>query len=235
MTAAGEYQHAQGKFGLEDADSVYAHIVGNGSNNQHANAHTLDWNGNAVFAGTVSGSGADYAEHFEWLDGNPNGEDRVGTIVALEGDKIRPANPEDEILGIVSGTAMVIGDNAEWEWHDKYLTDSYGRVITEMVEEFVEMENQDTGEMELVSIGYFPHRKINPEWDETLDYVRRCDRPEWAVVGLFGKVYVTDDGTCTVGGYATAGDCGVATASTERTNIRVMKRIADNIVLAFLK
>lgn len=233
MTAAGEYQHVQGKYGIEDADSVYAHIVGNGTNITHANAHTLDWSGNAVFAGTVSGSGADYAEHFEWLDGNPEGIDRIGMIVTLEGDKIRPAMAGEEILGVVSGTAMVIGDNAEWEWHDKYLTDSYGRVITEMVEEFIEIENPETGEIERQSAGYFPHRKLNPEWDATQAYTRRADRPEWDIVGLMGKLHVNDDGTCTVGGYAACGDNGVATASAEKTNMRVMRRIADNIILAF--
>ena len=37
--------------------SKYAHIVGNGeSNSARSNAHTLDWDGNAWFAGTVEGT-----------------------------------------------------------------------------------------------------------------------------------------------------------------------------------
>lgn len=57
--ASGEYQHVQGKFNIEDTESKYAHIVGNGTydNNTgittHSNAHTLDWDGNAWFAGDV--------------------------------------------------------------------------------------------------------------------------------------------------------------------------------------
>lgn len=51
-TAQGENQHVQGKYNI--ADTINAHIVGNGSNSSNrSNAHTLDWNGNAWFAGDV--------------------------------------------------------------------------------------------------------------------------------------------------------------------------------------
>lgn len=67
-TASGEYshaeglhteanglgQHVQGKFNIVYTDNVYAHIVGNGSSDTaRSNAHTLDWDGNAWYAGTV--------------------------------------------------------------------------------------------------------------------------------------------------------------------------------------
>lgn len=234
--ASGYAHHAQGAYNILDENSLYLHIVGNGSSGARSNAHTIDWTGNAVFAGTVSAPGADYAEHFEWLDGNPNNEDRVGTIVALDHDKIRPATPDDEILGVVSGTAMVIGDNAEWEWQGKFLTDGYGRVITEMVEEFIDIKDPETGEVkEKKSVGFIKRRKLNPEWNANQEYARRADRPEWDVVGLFGKLHVTDDGTCVPNGWATVGEDGKATASATKTNMRVMKRIEDNIVLVFMK
>lgn len=52
--ANSQGSHAQGKFNLEDTASKYAHIVGNGtSDSTRSNAHTLDWKGNAWFAGTV--------------------------------------------------------------------------------------------------------------------------------------------------------------------------------------
>lgn len=56
--ASGEAQYVQGKFNIENADC--AHIVGNGHEHideenpmLRSNAHTLDWNGNAWFAGDV--------------------------------------------------------------------------------------------------------------------------------------------------------------------------------------
>lgn len=50
-TAQGENQHVQGKNNITDTTS--AHIVGNGSISKRSNAHTLDWSGNAWFAGDV--------------------------------------------------------------------------------------------------------------------------------------------------------------------------------------
>lgn len=50
--AQGNNQHVQGKYNI--ADTTSAHIVGNGSDSSNrSNAHTLDWNGNAWFAGDV--------------------------------------------------------------------------------------------------------------------------------------------------------------------------------------
>ena len=55
--ACSSYQHVQGKYNIEDSSNTYAHIVGNGnSDNTLSNAHTLDWSGNAWFAGTVEGT-----------------------------------------------------------------------------------------------------------------------------------------------------------------------------------
>jgi hypothetical protein len=54
VTAKGDYQSVQGKFNIEDADSQYAHIVGNGNSSiDLSNAYTLDWDGNGWFAGSV--------------------------------------------------------------------------------------------------------------------------------------------------------------------------------------
>ena len=52
--ASGKFQHVQGKFNIEDTNNRYAHIVGNGEDGENrSNAHTLDWDGNAWFAGDV--------------------------------------------------------------------------------------------------------------------------------------------------------------------------------------
>ena len=60
-TASGKHQHVQGKYNIEDTENKYAHIVGNGSNNSaRSNAHTLDWNGNAWYAGQVEGTNLPY-------------------------------------------------------------------------------------------------------------------------------------------------------------------------------
>ena len=56
--ASGYYSHVQGQFNVEDTENKYVHIVGNGSSNdKRSNAHTLDWDGNAWFAGEVKVGG----------------------------------------------------------------------------------------------------------------------------------------------------------------------------------
>ena len=54
-TAKGSCSHVQGKYNIQDNNNTYAHIVGNGNtDNTRSNAHTLDWSGNAWFAGDVT-------------------------------------------------------------------------------------------------------------------------------------------------------------------------------------
>ena len=56
--ALGDYQHVQGKYNIKDTKGKYAHIVGNGSDaDTRSNAHTLDWKGNAWYAGKLSQEG----------------------------------------------------------------------------------------------------------------------------------------------------------------------------------
>ena len=53
--AKGNTQHVQGKYNVIDESNKYAHIVGGGtSNDKRKNIHTLDWEGNAEYAGDVA-------------------------------------------------------------------------------------------------------------------------------------------------------------------------------------
>ena len=53
-TAASDYQHVQGKYNILDLNSTYSDIIGNGTaNNTRSNAATVDWSGNAWYAGDV--------------------------------------------------------------------------------------------------------------------------------------------------------------------------------------
>ena len=241
----GRAQFVNGEFNIKDtlADNgysigTYINIIGNGtSDTSRSNAYTLDWQGNGTYAGTVSSStGANYAEYFEWKDGNPNNEDRVGYIVTLDGDKIVKANSGDDILGICSGTAMVLGDSAEWNWSKRYLTDDFGRIIYEDYDvEHEEVKDKNTGKvLEEAWTEHIHAPKQNPNYDISQPYIRRSDRPEWQIVGMMGKLYVRDDGSCEINGYADVIN-GIATKANGKTNMRVMERINDSIVRVLLK
>lgn len=51
--ADGADSHVQGRYNVRDGSNLYAHIVGNGTADTRANIHTVDWQGNAWFAGDV--------------------------------------------------------------------------------------------------------------------------------------------------------------------------------------
>lgn len=239
--SAGRQQLAFGKYNIKDTTSLL--IAGKGSKDSaRSNALTLGSTGNLWVAGTMTSAGADYAELFEWVDGNPNDEDRIGLVVTLDGEKIRLANEGDDILGIVSGTAILLGDNYMHEWKDKYVTDDYGRIVyDEPVEEFteyidyVDVADPTTWVTVKESTGFSVYPKINPNYNPNEEYISRENRKEWDAIGMLGKLYVNDDGSCVVGGYATVSVNGIVTQSDTKTNMRVMKRITDNVILVLMK
>ena len=72
--------------------------------------------------------------------------------------------------------------------------------------------------------------KLNPDYDSTIKYQPRTQRPEWAAVGLLGKLVAVDDGSCQVNGWAAVGKGGKAAATAVRTRYRVMARLDDTHV-----
>ena len=94
-----------------------------------------------VDAGATTFNGADYAEYFEWSDGNTNNEDRAGyTVVLKNGNKIGIATAGDSpssIIGVISGVPAIIGDGQDLSWQGKWLKDEFGREITTDVQYLV--------------------------------------------------------------------------------------------------
>ena len=152
----------------------------------------------------------DFGEYFEWEDGNPNNEDRIGYMVQLNGNKIELAQSAEKCIGAISATCIITGGSCSMEWHGKFLKDDWGR----------ELKNEN-GE----SI-------INPEYDPTLEYISRDNRPEWDVVGLLGQVLVRQDGTLKVNGYA---GCINGVATDSDYGYRVLKIINENVALLLVK
>lgn len=229
--AFADNQTVIGQYNATNTDALF--IIGNGTGmnyDQRSNAFTVFKTGDVATTGTYQTSGADYAEWFEWEDGNPAAEDRVGLLVALDGDKIRKANSSDSVFGVTSAMPGVLGDTYDQHWYKKYLTDDFGRIQYEEVEvvEVDDLTNETRTYTETRPI-------ISTEFDATREYIPRSKRPEWSAVGLMGKLYVRDDGSCVAGGYIKAGENGIATRSDDVTNIRVLKRTSENIVYVFVK
>jgi len=85
-------------------------------------------NGDTRTDGTWSNTNADYAEMFEWADGNTSNEERRGMTVVLDGDKIKLATDsdnKDNIIGVVSVNPVIVGDSASLGWHGRYKKDAF--------------------------------------------------------------------------------------------------------------
>ena len=242
--AGGKYNAVMTDGGSNSNTTGTAFVIGNGTRDtSRSNAFSVQYNGTVAAMSTITASTtADYAEFFEWKDGNPNNEDRVGKFVTLDNDKILIAtDPEDYILGIVSGRPFVLGNGDCDVWNGMYLTDDYNRYITEPAPK-MELD-KETGEYKQVldedgNIVYEGTRfKLNPDYDPSKPYVKRSDRKEWAAIGMLGVLSVYQDGTCEVNGYACCNKDGIATACkrTDPGAYRVTEKISDSIIKVILK
>ena len=196
------------------------------------NAAYMTEGGVLYLDGSVKTSGADYAEYFEWEDGNHNAEDRRGYFVTLSGEKIKIAKPGDFILGIISAQPTIVG-NGDIDWQGRFLKDEFGSPIMEIIE-YIEGDeiNEETGEKTpIIKTG--PKPKQNPKYDPNQHYISREERPEWDAVGMMGVLPVRDDGTCQVNSYCKVTNEGTATAS--NTGYRVIARVNDHVIKIVLK
>lgn len=233
--ASANSQTAIGKYNVEEKSEANAlFIIGNGtSDTARSNALRVTGSGAVYAKAAYNSSGADYAEMFEWQDGNPDGEDRVGLFAVLDGEKIRLAEAGDEdILGVISGEPSVTGDMYGDQWKGMYLTDVYGRAVWETVT--VPAVTDGNGGV-IVPEHEETRLKLNPDYDPSKPYVSRAERREWDCVGLLGKLVMRDDGTAVVNGYVGPGAGGVATRSEAKTAFRVMARLDETHIRVLIR
>ncbi|MGE7694555.1 peptidase G2 autoproteolytic cleavage domain-containing protein [Lysinibacillus sp. NPDC094177] len=219
---------------INAADDAF--VIGNGTSpTSRSNAFRVKFNGAAYGLSAFNSTGADYAEYFEWKDGNPRNHDRVGYVVTLDKGGIRKATAKDNyFLGIVSANPSIIGNSHQDEWAGKYITDEWGRIKYDWVKlEIPAVDDEDSATMEIKDC-YVP--LINPNYNPDETYKPREERPEWSPVGITGQLLVRDDGTLFSNNFAKVGKLdGELTLSEEPTNMRVMERVASNIVRVFIK
>lgn len=241
-TIAKKYQHTFGKYnqttdgaaGTEAQDTTNSDalfIIGCGISSLGKNAFRVSSGGKCFGSEAFGASGADFAELFEWADGNPNNEDRRGLFVTLEGEKIRIANADDDYIGVISGAQAFIGNSASEEWQGKYLTDIFGTKLLQEVEVSEEVD-EITGKV-IIPASTTTQYVINPDYDPNKEYIMRENRKEWGIVGLLGQIVMIDDGTCVVGSYVKPSINGIGTAS--NNGYRVMKRIDENHIKVLVK
>ena len=242
--ACGKYNATMTNGGEIDNTVGTAFVIGNGVGiSAKSNAFSVQFDGTVKAKSTITAStAADYAEFFEWKDGNPDNEDRVGKFVTIDGNKILIAsNPDDYILGIVSGRPFVLGNGDCDVWTNMHLTDEYNRYIMEPAPK-MELDEETHEYKEVLDsegnpVYYGTRPKLNPDYDPSQTYISRFDRKEWAPIGMLGVLSVNQDGTCEVNGYARCNSNGIATACkrTDSGAYRVTEVLSDSIIKVILK
>ena len=194
---------------------VFNHVLIR-TNNGGDTEFKIRGDGQVTADGAFTGGGADYAEYFEWADGNGSSEDRRGYSVVLDGNKVRKATSDDaaaSIIGIVSAHPAVVGDSRWNKWHGKHEMDDYGTVVTETCSFVTWTErpadaNGVAGEGRPIEHAYYTDRvpdgitvpndavvtsnqtrpKESSSFDPSVTYVPREERKEWDAVGMMGKL-----------------------------------------------
>lgn len=154
-------------------------------------------NGNVYLeAGVFASGAADYAEMFEWADGNSknnpgNAVDRRGLFVHL--DPASSTGLQDSMkivpgyvpasakgygappIGVVSGRPVILGDAGELQWTQTHEVDDFGAT-----------------KYQVVKGKKLP--KVNPNYNPNKSYQPRSQRVEWTAVGMLGKLFVRTSG-----------------------------------------
>jgi hypothetical protein len=191
-------------------------------------------NGDMSIAGTLTQSAifTDYAEYFE---NAASGVIALGTLMALDGRKVRQAEAGDHILGVVSATASVAAGDSPFSWSKRYLTGEFGEMLYHDIPdpdwpEFVHDPTWVKGDDDLEANRPMVRNQVpaplisvpmeNPDYDATRENVPRSKRPdEWTCVGLLGQVHVRVGADVAVGDWVSAN----GNASKTQTNLRCME------------
>lgn len=145
-TASHDHAIAIGKSAASDGTYRMVFAAGAG------NTIKFDFaSGNGYFDGGADIGNADYAEYFEWADGNLNNEKRYGFAVSLiDNGKIEIGN--SNIIGIISSVPGIIGDSAELSWKNKYKTDEWGIIQQEEFYKYTIIRKNEKNKNEIIIV-----------------------------------------------------------------------------------
>jgi len=217
IIASSYTEVVQASLGTYDEQIVMGYAAAGSPSTVNKTVRLQMWNGAGRFEGPLTVGPADYAEYFEWNDGNTSNEDRVGYFVSLVGGKIEKGN--FNIVGIVSSTPAIVGESNSLRWKNMYLQDDFDRIICDSyevyevkisgetdIEIYVDEKNNkysilpspenimgelyDGDDSDKEFVGTKKHRRMNPDFNKNEDYINRENRKEWSPIGLLGKIYV---------------------------------------------
>ena len=118
--AKSRVQHVDGKWNVPDDTQKYARIVGNGTDDENrSNAYTLDWEGNAWYAGTIYNDIAERIVPFAVKPAYYVNHGASGLVFVYENNDEFPGFTKgDEIYITLEGKEYVCKINSVWDESD---------------------------------------------------------------------------------------------------------------------
>ena len=184
------YQNKIGRYSSQDTAGTTGDVltVGIGTDTTAKNSFRVDYSGRGYFSSSVSGTGADVSEFYEWEDGNPNNDDRVGYFaIVVSKRKVRLANENDDVnnspsllrrVGVVAENPGLVANDYSDEWRGKYLRDIFNRPLLQ--HKVYEAEYGEDGN--LIRDAYEADEFVlNPDFNPDEEYIPRSKRPEWII------------------------------------------------------
>lgn len=129
--ASSDYQHVQGQFNIIDGENKYADIIGNGDiqSSTRSNAATVDWQGNAWYAGDVyvgSTSGTNRDE----------GSKKLATEEYIDGKLVQKqdyfADVHDITSGVYEGYRGIDFKDSDGNTQGQFIITPYGIKLTNL-------------------------------------------------------------------------------------------------------
>ena len=151
---------------------------------------------------------ATYGKYFEFLDGNPNNENRLGMTVVIEDNKIRFPRKNEPPVGVICRAAVIL-NSTENHITGKYIRDEFGIIQTNQIDVYVHavpntITTTGSTKIELYQVGQVPDGieiqeqnrtivqipQMNPFYDPNTSINLVQNSKQWACVCIIGSIPV---------------------------------------------
>src|SRR5699024_10131530 len=142
-----------------------------------ASSNNLTWSlrsngGNLRLAGEVT-TGATFQDLGEYFENGKGNEIPLGTLVTLNNGKVEPSKENEDVIGVVSGSAGIVLGDSQFSWQGRYLIGEFGEPLYEEIPDlsYELKENETEEDRPLIKV-----RKENPNYDPNKKQKPRSER-----------------------------------------------------------
>lgn len=174
----------------------------------------------------------------------------VGSLVTLDGDKVRLAAADEVSDGIVvaPGAVGLVLRDAPYDWAGKYVVDDYGKLVQTLIPDptwqssIPDPAYQGAGNAPMipnpVPRGDVLAPRIATGYAPTGSFTPRSLMPEtWSLVGTSGILHVNVEAAVVAGDYlvSAADGIGKKAGTGVTTRIKVMRKVSETVAQCWVR